>query len=354
VAALGEGLRAVGADPEVVLRAPEHPFEYPADRVLRPLPALMYGLSAPLRRDVLHFQYGSTWVRHHLDARLAGFLHRTRVVTFHGDDCRLGEVAKELFPARGRVKSNAGDDATRARLAALARLCDAAVVNDFELATYVSPYFPRVYLLPVPVGGPTPPERRPRDPNRPPVIVHAPSDPVAKGTAAVEAAVETVAAHLPLEFRLLRGVPHRRVLAELEDADVVVDQLNSVATGIFALESMRVGLPVCGEFDRSVLAPFQADVPVVAVTAETLADELEALLLDPARRTALGQEGREFVERVHAANRVAAAALQVYAHAREAPPGLYVAEPRGIRAVEAALVERQGLVGSARAPRMTS
>jgi len=347
VAALGAGLRAVGADAEVVLRAPPHPFGYPADRVLRPLPALVYGLNAPLRRDVLHFQYGSTWVRHHLDARLARLLGRTRVVTFHGDDCRLGDVAKELFPARGRVKSSAGDDATRARLAALGELCDAAVVNDFELATYVGPYFPRVYLLPLPVGGPAPPERPPRDPSRPPVVMHSPSDPAVKGTAAVEAAVEAVAARVPLEFRLLRGVPHRRVQAELENADVVIDQLNSVTTGIFALESMRAGLPVCGEIDRGALAPFQADIPLVAVTAATLAEELEALLLDPARRTALGHEGREFVERVHAAHIVAAAALHVYAHVREAPPGLYVADADGIRAVQPPVrAERQGAMVS--------
>lgn len=332
MSALAEGLRAVGAEAEVVLRE-AHPFGYPADRVLGPLSRVAYGLVVGARRDVLHYQYGSTWLRGHLDARIARALGHVRVVTFHGDDCRLGAVAKELFPARGRVKGEEGDAATRARLAALAAVCDAAVVNDFELATYVGPYFDRVYLMPIPIGGPRPTPRRTGKPDGTPVIVHSPSHAVTKGTAEIVAAVNAVAERHPVDFRLLSGVPHAHVQAELDRADIVVDQLNSVQPGMFALESMRRGLPVLGEIDRSVFAPFQHEVPVVAVTAATLEGELESLVVDRARREEIGARGSAFVERVHAAPQVARAALAVYEHVRDAPPGMYVATPHGIEPV---------------------
>lgn len=328
VAALAEGLRSLNVDAQVVLRE-RHPFGYPVDRILGRIGRPVYGLAVGCAHDVLHFQFGSTWLRGQLDARIAHRLGHVCVVTFHGDDCRLGAVAKEFFPARGRVKSVDGDAATRERLARLGPLCDAAIVNDFELATYVRPYFERIYLLPIPVGG-SPPLPHAVPMRDRPVVLHSPSHPLIKGTAEIVAAVEAVSRKVPLDFRLLHGVPHARVQDELEECDIVVDQLNSVQPGIFAIEAMRRGLPVCGEIDRATLAPFQRDVPVVAVTPDTLASEVEALVAAPERRRELGERGRKYVEDVHAAPRVARAALNVYDHVRSAQPGSYVATPDSV------------------------
>lgn len=330
-AALAQGLRALGVDAEVVLAAPAHTFGYPADRVLGRARRTTYALLAPARRDVFHYQYGRSWVPAYADVMWARLLRKTLVAAYFGDDCRLSDIAKARFPARGRVKDPTLDDAVRRRLRRLSRLCDAAFVGDLELAAYVLPYFARVYVLPVPLLDVDSDDGRPaRSPETTPVVLHAPSDPEVKGTAAIEAAVAAVAQRVPLHFRLVTGVTHDRVVVELRTADIVVDQLNSVTTGVFALEAMRHGLTVLGEVDPHALAPFQKDSPVVAVSPASLERELEALLRDPDRRREIGLRGQDFVARTHAPRLVARAVLNAYGHLRDGEPGLFESTPDGV------------------------
>jgi hypothetical protein len=322
VTRLAPELEALGADVEVVLTYA--PFGFPADRLSGRVARAGRSLGAAVRRDVLHFHFGVTWLPRNLDAVWARLWRRTLVASYFGDDCRTDAIAKLRFPARGRVTDAARDGAVERRLKRLGRMCDAATAADLELATYLRPYFRRVYLLPVPVGELAEPE--PADGAGragPPVVLHVASDPVLKGTATIRAAVESVARVAPVELRVLERVPHERVVRELAEADIVVDQLNSATTGLLALEAMQLGLPVLGEVDRRASAPFQLDSPVVAVTPGTLAPELESLVRDPARRRELGARGREFVSRIHAAPRVAEALLRIYRHGRRAPSGLY-------------------------------
>lgn len=322
VTRLAPELEALGADVDVVLSYA--PFGFPNERVAGRLARVGHGLRAPLACDVLHFHFGVTWAPWSLDAVWARVWRRTSVVSYFGDDCRIDTVAKARFPARGRVTDPERDPAVIRRLRRLGRRSDAATAADMELATYLRPYFPRIYLLPVPVPeAPEPELAGARERSGPPVVLHIASDSALKGTAAIRAAVESVARRTALEFRILERVPHERVVRELTEADVVVDQLNSATTGMLALEAMQLGLPVLCELDRRASAPFQLDSPVVAVTPDTLAAELEALLGDAPRRRELGARGREFVSRVHAAPRVAKAALRIYRHARTAPAGLY-------------------------------
>ena len=321
VTRLAPQLAALGADVDVVLSYA--PFGFPADRIAGRRTRVAYAVRAPVRRDVLHLHFGVSWLPWNVDAVWARAWRRTLVVSYFGDDCRIAEVARSLFPARGRVTDSGRDGLVRKALARLGRLAHAATAADMELATYLRPYFRRVYLLPLPVPEPAGRRRAVAARGAKPVVLHVASDPVLKGTAAIRSAVEAVARSVPLEFRLLERVPHDRVVQELADADVVVDQLNSATTGLLALEAMQAGVPVLCELDRRASAPFQLDSPVVAVTPDTLATELEALLGDAARRRELGARGREFVSRVHAVPRVAEAALRIYRHARTAPAGLY-------------------------------
>jgi glycosyltransferase involved in cell wall biosynthesis len=331
-AALRLALRSQGADAEVVLWSPS-PYGFPADRVLGRWGRIAYGLTAPARRDVFHLQFGSSWLPWFVDAAWARAWRRTVTVTYHGDDCRLYGVARARFPARGRAGDPSRDGWTARRVRRLSRIAHAALVADLELATYVAPVYRRVYVTPLPlypdsdshpVGG-----GRTR-----PVVLHAASDPPIKGTDVIVAAAESVARRTPVDLRVLTGVPRARVLDELADADVIVDQLNSVTSGVFALEAMRLGLPVLGEIDRAALAPYQAGLPLVAVTPASLEAELEGLVRDPDRRARIGAAGKAYVERTHSPEGVGRTMLAIYRHAREAGPGVYEATADGIRRLD--------------------
>ena len=317
---LREALRAVGVDAEVVLWSPP-PSQYPSGRVLSRRGRIAFAAAAPARYDVFHYHYGSTWLRF-ADAWWARAWRRTLVVRYHGDDCRIHTVAARSFEARARVVSPERERQIRARLRRLGRICHAALVADLELATYVRPYYARVYVTPLALHPATdaPVAERPRER---PLVVHAATAPEVKGTAAITAAVETVAARVPLEYRLLVREPHADVENALRHADVVIDQLNSATSGVFALEALRLGVPVIGELDRGALPPYQRELPIVSATPSSLADELERLLRDPARRADLGERGRRYVERVYDPARIGRTMVAIYAHARTAPPGVY-------------------------------
>lgn len=338
--ALREGLRERGHAADVVTFAP-HPFGYVHDRVAPGYAArAREGLRAPLRYDVLHFQFGTTLLEF-LDAAWAHVAGRPLLLMHYwGDDARTREITERLHPARARV-FDAGvprDDRTvRRRLRLAGRLCRAALVSDLELASQVSPYHRRVYVVPTPLGslGTAGAEAAAQRDGGAPVVFHAPSSAAIKGTAEIVAAMERVGARAALRPRTVSGVPREAVLGEIAGADIVVDQLNSETPGVFALEAMALGKPVLLEYSSAALAPFARHAPLIRVTAETLEHELEALAADPMRRAEVGEAGRRFVTEVHAASRVAAAMEHVYAHAPAAPPGVYTATPAGIRALDA-------------------
>ncbi len=323
--ALRHGLRARGHDAELWTIA-EHPFVRTEDRLLRGYRArAAAALSAP-RHDVLHYQFGTTLLEF-ADAALGRAARRLVLMHYWGDDCRIrtGGLRPPDAPADWDASQRAYERLLRRRLKLASRLCHAALVSDLELAGYVQPFFRTVYLVPTPLVLPVAPA--PTPPGDPPIAFHAPSDQLIKGTTAITAAMERA----PVRPRTVSGVPRDVVLGEVARADIVVDQLNAVTSGVFALEAMALGKPVLTEFDRDQLAPFARDTPLVPVTRESLESELVALAGDPERRSALGAQGRAFVERTHDAIVVAERLEAVYAHARARPAGLFEATAAGIR-----------------------
>lgn len=330
-----DALRARGHHADLVIMA-AHPFGFPADRVAGSLRArALEGLRAPLRHEILHWQFGTTLCEF-VDAAWARVAGRpVQLMHLWGDDCRRLDVMRRHHPARARVfaASGARDQRTvlrRLRLAA--RLCDAALVSDLELASYVIDLFETVYVVPTPLRLPLiSPAEAPALEGDGPVVLHAPSQAPIKGTQEILAALDDVAARRPLRVRTVSGVSHEEVVAEIARADLVVDQLNSESPGILALEAMALGRPVLLEFRRDALAPFASGNPAVAVTGQTLAAEVERLCDDAPERERLGAAGRRYVGAVHDAGLVARALEHVYADARDAGPGLFEATAAGIR-----------------------
>jgi hypothetical protein len=329
--ALAEGLRSLGVDAELAFWSPL-PGPFPSDRALRRPARALYGATAPLRRDVLHYQYGSTWLPRAVDAAWGRALRRTVVVGYHGDDCRLAETARRLDWPIAPVTNPANDAFVRRRVARLARFAHAAIVGDLEVASYVEPFYRRVYVSPLPLHDRRPPTRARSCGGRLRVL-HAPSDERVKGTPMIRRAVEAVAEQLPLDLVVVTGVSHDAVREELARADVVVDQLGSPSASVFALEAMRAGVPVLSRVDRRALAGFHASLPIVDVTADSLAGKLEEVARDAELRRRLGEEGKAYVARTHEKSQAARAVLRVYEHARRGETGVFEATADGVAAL---------------------
>lgn len=288
-----QALRRRGLDARLVVfnRYPLHPeADESLDlsrgfvrRQLRQWPAFLRLLP---HADVFHFYFGLTLVPKSLQFPILRATGRKSVFHFLGTDIR-GKSPQEL---------------------AYGRRAGAQVVGSYAAARWV----PEAEVIPPGVDlsayRPVPPSDRAR-----PVILHAPSSRRRKGTEHVVAACEG----LDAELRIVEGLHHDEARRRYEEADVVVDQLNSGWYGLLAVEAMALGKPVVGRIDeeaaRRTEEAFGVRVPIVPATKETLPGVLRGLVADPAERRRLGAESRAYVERVHDLERVADRLLDLYA-----------------------------------------
>jgi len=139
-------------------------------------------------------------------------------------------------------------------------------------------------------------------PGEPLRVVHAPSDPVTKGSPLIERAIERARERgLAIDFIQIEGRPNSEVLAELARCDFVIDELYSDVPGAgLAFEASALGKPtIVGGYGAAEL---QRWVPpdMLLPTHYCHPDELDAAIdklgRDAAYRTGLGTRAREFVE----------------------------------------------------------
>jgi len=283
----------------------------PADRYWRTLRLIAWA-------DVVHWHYG--WALHDaLDVRFARMLDKKMCVEFWGSDIRIDALEAADNPLYAEVAAaDRGRDASAKRSheiqATLARLGAKFILPCPSLIPHLAPtqaksYFctrQRVYLE----------DFAPRfpDPQRAtPVILHAPSSQLVKGTAHVQSAIEELRRRgLQFEYRLIENMPHAQALELMADCDMYVDQLIIGSHGLAALEAMALGKPVVCYIKPSMRAKYPPELPIVSASPHDLADVLAGLLADRARLTDLGRQGRDYVERYHDSHRLAAELVEFY------------------------------------------
>jgi len=145
-----------------------------------------------------------------------------------------------------------------------------------------------------------------------PVVVHAPSNRVRKGTELVIDACR----ELGVELEIVEGLHHTEARKRYERADIVVDQLNAGWYGLFAIEAMALGKPVVTALHEEAVARTEEalgiEVPIVNTSKETLVETLRPLVESPEERRRIGAASRQYVEQVHDVNRNANRLLEIY------------------------------------------
>lgn len=116
------------------------------------------------------------------------------------------------------------------------------------------------------------------------VVIHAPSNPLLKGTDRVREVMERVCAEHPeVEYRELTGVPHAEVLASLDTAHIALNEFYSSMPGVFGVEAMArrcVLVTSARPADEPDLGP-EADAAWVHADVDTLYDVVTRLVSDP-------------------------------------------------------------------------
>lgn len=144
-----------------------------------------------------------------------------------------------------------------------------------------------------------------------PVVLHAPSNPRLKGTAAVDAVLGELAAAGRLTYRRLDGVRHDQMPDALAAADVVIDQVVLGNPGVLLTEAMAAGRVVVTHLSDGVRTamrdadPAGEPPPVIDADPESLRAAVERILDDRDSVAALAAHGPAWAARNHDGRRAA-------------------------------------------------
>ena len=289
------------------------PDEHPPLDTLTPIPRYLgyAGLVARHlgRHDVFHFHFGRTLIPpHNWDLPLHRGLGKKVLFHYHGCDVRnrAHMLATHTHSTCSECDPFCIPSRQKRILASAASFADAEVVSTpdlLESATRASHLPVAIDLADYPCA---PPMREPR------LVVHAPTNRLIKGTRYVEQAFAELQPRFPnVRFEVVERVPFSALRDLLAQADVVVDQVFMGWYGMVAVEAMALGKPtLC--FIRDDFEARLTDCPIVRCTKESLAERLAAVLNDSGTRRALGERGRVYVEREHAAPVIAARLVELY------------------------------------------
>jgi hypothetical protein len=269
-----------------------------------------------LRYDAFVFRAGDSFFALR-DLALLRRLGKRVVVVFFGTDSRpvyMSAVAVTDGLTGDQIARRTGDKRAvveRIEGQASAIVCHVmtAQLHRRPAVAFLEMGIPRRLLGPV---------RPPADvAGRPIRVLHAPSKPSGKGTAAIREAVSRARQQgIDLELTVLTGRPNQEVMEALDDCDFVIDELHSdTPMAGFAAEAASRGRPaIVGGYGwdelRRLTAP-DAIPPTHLVHPDQLDEGIATLALDHAYRLDLGVRARRFVEERWAPRFVAERMLRV-------------------------------------------
>jgi hypothetical protein len=283
--------------------------------MLRRSPLLLSEIRAA---DILHW-YMTPGLPFGADLALARAFRKPAIVEFVGGDIRKPSIESADNPYYARVlpeyeyrawETDANSDRTQREFA---RAGAEVLVSCPSLLPYLDEHlFARRHLVRQRIVTSDFQPRFPDPGNRRPLVVHATTAPVAKGTPAVLAAIESLKQTHDFDFVLLRGVERNEALRTIQEADIYLDQFVLGAHGAAALEAMALGTPVVGWIKPAVLREYPRELPLVNARQEDLASIVGELLTDGDRRARLGRESRAYVEAHHDSARLGRQLVSVY------------------------------------------
>jgi Glycosyl transferases group 1 len=226
--------------------------------------------------DIYHFHSGMDFFRDCRWVRKLSAMGKPIVCHYHGPDIRSRGVIREIH------------EASRLNL-----------TSEFDLLAL----YPGLRYLPIPFDCSHIPAA-PRQGAKAGVklrIIHTPSNRAAKGTHLIEPVLAQIARQRNIEYLILSGVSHQRVIDEKLRSHIAIEQVGNfggTGYGVNSLETLAMNMPTLTEFTPDYAA-FLTDHPFVLVTKDTLHDQLLRLIDDEEYRKSVGARGRVWVERNH-------------------------------------------------------
>lgn len=134
--------------------------------------------------------------------------------------------------------------------------------------------------------------------NKIPLIVHAPSNKLIKGTKYIEKAIKNLKKKgLKFKYKRVEKKPNHIAHQIYKSADIIVDQLLVGSFGTLAIEGMTYGKPVISYLLDDIRIKHCPDCPIYSANIDNIENRLETLIKDKNLRIRLGKKGVKFVKK---------------------------------------------------------
>lgn len=146
-------------------------------------------------------------------------------------------------------------------------------------------------------------------------ILHAPTCRILKGTKYVESAIKMLVNNgYNINFRLIEGVSHDKLLHEYKKCDIFIDQISIGWYGTAALEAMAIGRTTCAFIDDRYYEyiDYSQDIPIVNINQLNVYDKLKYLLDNKHELYSTGLKSRQFVEKYHDLKYISKKLINIY------------------------------------------
>ena len=139
---------------------------------------------------------------------------------------------------------------------------------------------------------------------RRPVVVHAPSNPVLKGSELLDRLLAELVRRGVIEYRRFSDVPPSQMPALYREADIVVDQVSGIADyGVAACEAMAAGRIVVSHVSTDVREHVRQrtglELPIIEATPENICETIIGIVDDHGPAALVASLGPAFVRQVH-------------------------------------------------------
>ena len=136
-------------------------------------------------------------------------------------------------------------------------------------------------------------------------ILHAPSNPVYKGTKYIVAAIDKLKTLFDFDFKMVTNVSIQELYKEIQESDLIIDQMLTGIYGLFSIEAMAMYKPVVCYVRDDSWKLIENDCPIYNTDPDLLFQTLYDILSSPIQLIEVGNRSRHFVEKYHDAKIIA-------------------------------------------------
>ncbi len=146
-------------------------------------------------------------------------------------------------------------------------------------------------------------DRAPLSGNGLPIVAHAPSGAILKGSDLIDPILTRLEEEGLLRYQRVSGVPSSEMPEVYKSADIVIDQIRLGIYGVAACEAMAAGRIVVSHVSNQVRDFVRSEtgleLPIVETTPDQLEARLREIIAHPSEYLRTAAQGVDYVEEVH-------------------------------------------------------